>query len=161
MSPSEPYFRDMRLSDLRQVMAIERASFPTPWSHFAFIHEIYQNRNAEYVVAVVDGHIAGYSGMWVMAGEAHITNLAVDPDLRRQGLGTALLEEMVRRARHMGCTHITLEVRKSNELAQALYRKLGFSAEGVRPGYYSDTAEDAIIMTRRESFSEERVGRDG
>lgn len=151
---AEPHFRPMGLSDLREVMAIERASFTTPWSHFAFIHEIFQNQTAVYIVAVLEGRVVGYSGMWLTGGEAHITNLAVDPDLRRRGLGTMVLVEMMDRARRLGATRITLEVRESNEPAQALYRKMGFEPCGLKPGYYSDTSEDAIVMVSEDGHSE-------
>ena len=105
------------------------------------------NRLASYLVARVDDDIVGYGGMWLMVDEAHITTFAIDPAWRRQHIGERLLLEFVdvailRRAREM-----TLEVRLSNLPARRLYEKFGFRPVGVRPRYYSDDHEDALIMT--------------
>jgi len=139
-------FRMMSYNDLDQVMLIEHASYQTPWSRGAFEREIGYNSTAIYVVADVGGEVCGYAGMWVLLDEAHVTNIAVHPEHRRQGLAIALLRELARRAQAQGVTQLTLEVRPSNTGAQALYTKLGFVPRGRRKRYYSDTGEDAIIM---------------
>lgn len=139
-------FADMELRHLGGVLDIERRSFPTPWSERAFISELTQNAYAHYVVALRGGRVLGYAGMWLILDEAHITNVAVHPTERGQGLGDAILVELQGRAATHGCRRLTLEVRPSNAAARALYKKHGFLARGLRPGYYSDTHEDAIIM---------------
>lgn len=140
-------FRAMKPQDLDEVMAIECLSYLTPWSRSAFDREIADNVTAEYIVAEApDGSVYGYAGMWVLVDEGHITNVAVHPNFRRQGIATALLREMARRGKLRGVERLTLEVRPSNNVAQSLYARLGFVARGVRKRYYSDTGEDAIIM---------------
>lgn len=136
----------MQISDLPQVMAIENASFPAPWSRQAFISELTYNRSAVYLVAKADDQVVGYSGLWLVVDEAHITNIAVHPRWRRRGIGKILMDEMQNRALARKCRAITLEVRKSNTAAQKLYTQYGFTAQGIRRGYYSDSGEDAIIM---------------
>ncbi len=137
---------DMDLSDIPAVLEIERRSFPTPWSERAFLSELTQNAYAHYVVGLVGGRVIAYGGMWLILDEAHVTNIAVHPDYRGRGLGHRLLLELERRAASHGCTRMTLEVRPSNAKAQKLYRQHGFVPRGLRPGYYTDTHEDAIIM---------------
>lgn len=136
----------MKVSEIDQVVKIERLSFPTPWSPQAFYSELTENLCACYVVAKAGMRVVGYAGMWVLIDEAHITNIAVHPDYRRQGIGERLLRELVLRARNRGARRMTLEVRPSNEGAQRLYAKFGFKPKGIRKGYYTDNREDAIIM---------------
>lgn len=154
-----PRIRPMRLEDLPQVLGIERASFPTPWSEGAFRGELTANKYARYFVAEKANYLTGYAGVWIIINEAHVTNIAVHPFYRRRGIGRMLLETLMTRAAQEGCQAITLEVRKSNFSAQNLYRQYGFEPVGIRRGYYIDTNEDAIIMTRfgLQSF----LGRDG
>ncbi|MCY3959039.1 MAG: ribosomal protein S18-alanine N-acetyltransferase [Chloroflexi bacterium] len=166
----------MRVEQLDQVRRIERACFPTPWPRNAYRREIEKNERARYLVVRTSGEpgptpkrrqfpmslfslgrseardVVGYCGVWVMLDEAHITTIAVDPDYRRLGLGQLLIIEMARIALQARATRMTLEVRMSNEHAQALYRKYGFSDGGIRPRYYSDDFEDALIM-RSEDLS--------
>jgi len=134
----------MRLEHIEQVVDIEREVCSSPWSRNAFLHEILENRLASYFVALSAGTVYGYAGLWVILDEGHITNLAVRPDCRRQGIAGALLEQLLAEAGSKGAEKITLEVRRSNHLAQNLYRKYGFELRGVRPGYYNN--EDALIM---------------
>lgn len=139
-------FEEMRLEHLSQVMEIEKASFPSPWSRYSFVNEVMKNSFAYYIVAVSDKNVVGYAGMWLILDEAHITSVAVHPHHRGNGIGRALMQEMVRRAAIMGINKMTLEVRPSNTAARHLYATLGFIERGVRKGYYADTREDAIIM---------------
>ncbi len=136
----------MENAHLDGVMEIENRSFPTPWSRSAFTQEIAGNDFAYYVVALAGDKVAGYAGIWIILDEGHITNLAVHPAYRRQGIGSRLLGELIHTALARGCTRMTLEARPSNLPALCLYEKNGFISSGVRPGYYLDTKEDAVIM---------------
>ena len=104
----------------------------------------------DYTLAEVDGKPAGYAGLWRVAGEGHINNVAVDPGYRKRGIGTEIIKKLMDDARKEGIKEFTLEVRPSNEAAIALYRKFGFDSEGRRKAYYQDNGEDALIMWRRE-----------
>jgi len=136
----------MTLQDIPRVLEIERASFPTPWPTDAYIHELTENRLATYIVARAGDRVVGYAGMWVILDEAHITTIAVEPAFRGQHIGERLLVGLIDAALERGARWMTLEVRKSNLTAQALYRKYGFREIGTRKAYYSDNREDAIVM---------------
>ncbi|HBF36869.1 MAG TPA: ribosomal-protein-alanine N-acetyltransferase [Firmicutes bacterium] len=137
----------MQLEDLEAVLEIETSSFPTPWSRNSFIYELTENQRAIYLVAKNEfNKITGYIGMWVVFDEGHITNLAAHPLYRRQGVGKALLNELIDVSRRNGVQYLTLEVRRSNLSAQDLYQKIGFVHMGVRRKYYLDNREDALIM---------------
>src|SRR5215207_1699279 len=137
----------MRLEDLPVVQAIEQASFSSPWPPNAYRSELETNRLANYLVARVDGEIVGYGGMWLMVDEAHITTFAVHPAWRRQRIGERLLLAFLDLAVERRAHEATLEVRLSNLAARRLYEKYGFRPVGLRPRYYSDDNEDALIMT--------------
>lgn len=137
---------EMKVKHLEQVLSIERASFPAPWSYRAFLYEILHNDFACYVVIRRGDRVIGYAGMWVVFDEAHMTNIAVHPDYRGRRIGFLLMLEMIHRAVSLGAKKMTLEVRKSNVVARRLYSRLGFVERGVRKRYYSDNGEDAIIM---------------
>lgn len=139
-------FAEMTVDDIDDVVAIEKLSFRTPWSRKAFHGELTQNPVAMYLVGRVDGRVVCYAGAWLIHGEAHITNVAVHPEFRGRHLGEATCLYLMAEAAKRGMHRATLEVRVSNEVAQRLYRKLGFYSVGVRPGYYTDTNEDALIM---------------
>lgn len=139
-------FRSMKLTDLPQIEIVEKLSFPSPWPRQAFYNELVFNRFAHYTVVTVDEKVAGYCGFWLILDEAHITNIAIHPNYRGQGIGEALLDEVMQKARKLGATKMTLEVRISNTVAQSLYQKKGFVQSGIRKGYYTDNQEDAIIM---------------
>lgn len=142
--------RDVR----RGVMAIEVRSYPKPWSHGVFESELAQVRSGarRYLVARrVDGRgrgrgrIVGYAGLWFNADEAHVTNVAVQPEEHRTGVATMLLLALADAAIERGAVAWTLEVRVSSEGAQELYRRFGFTPAGIRARYYENT-EDAIVM---------------
>lgn len=143
----------MKCSHLDEVMDIENISFPTPWSYSAFAYELLHNDFAYYIVALDDEKVVGYAGMWRILDEGHVTTLAVHPDYRRQKLGAGLLSRLMHEGVRRGCTRMTLEVRPSNLAALELYGKMGFVSHGRRPGYYSDTKEDAIIMWKDDMTS--------
>lgn len=138
----------MTPGDVPMVLAIERRSFPTPWSEGAFVSELRDNAYAEYIVARRGSRLIGYAGMWCILDEAHVTTIAVDPDFRGRGVGHRLLTALEERALRHGCRRMTLEVRVSNHVAQKLYLRHGFRPCGRRRGYYVDNGEDAIIMWR-------------
>lgn len=138
--------RKMTEKDIDEVLAIEREAFTTPWSRDAFVKEITENQLARYIVAEKDGQIVGFGGIWLILDEGHITNIAVAPNYRGQGIGNVLVKQLIKLCEELGIFRITLEVRRSNYIAQTLYKKHGFTECGIRPGYYADTKEDAIIM---------------
>lgn len=141
----------MRTADIEAVHEIERLSFSTPWPTYAFEQELRGNRLAKYVVAragTADGErVVGFAGLWLMVDEGHITTFGVHPDWRRQGVGARLLLRLVDIALELGAARMTLEVRVSNEAAQELYRRFGFTIAGTRVRYYTDDGEDAFVMT--------------
>jgi [ribosomal protein S18]-alanine N-acetyltransferase len=137
----------MRPEDLDEVLAIERASFSMPWSRGAFLYELQQNRVARcWVGRAGDGEVIGYLCLWEVADELHITNVAVRPDARRQGVARALLHSVLADGRRRGFKIVVLEVRPSNHNALSLYESFGFRIVGRRHGYYYDTGEDALVM---------------
>jgi ribosomal-protein-alanine N-acetyltransferase len=138
----------MTLADVPQVAAIDRASFPLPWSEASFRSDLDRNPAARLIVAAEGERIVGYAGFWLVVDEAHLSTLAVHPEWRRQGLGDRLLREAMRDAAANGAEMMTLEVRPSNRAARRLYEKHGFQEVGRRPRYYKDNLEDAILMTR-------------
>lgn len=142
----EVTFRTMRYDDIPRVHGIEVEAFPTPWSEQAFVNELTQNHFAHYVVMEIGDRMIGYGGMWVIIDEAHVTNIAVISEFRGRKLGARLMAELGERAYQLGAKRMTLEVRVSNTIAQRLYARFGFEPVGLRPGYYSDNGEDAIIM---------------
>ena len=123
--------RRMLVSDVDEVMAIERATFATPWSRESFLREMEKNVAARYLVAQRDGRIVGYAGAWVILDESHITNIAVAEAERGQGIGRRLVEALMQYLSNLGASYATLEVRVSNERAQHLYESVGFIR--VRP----------------------------
>ena len=152
----------MRLEDLEDVHAIERASFRSPWPPNAYRSELESNRLAAYLVARAEGEIIGFGGMWLMVDEAHITTFAIHPTWRRQRIGERLLLSFLDLAIERGAREATLEVRLSNLPARRLYEKYGFRPVGLRPRYYSDDNEDALIMTTEaltEAAMRERIVR--
>lgn len=138
--------RKMTPLDVTRVHAIESASFQTPWSEEAFHKELTENTLAVYLVLELDDEIIGFGGMWLIMDEIHITNIAIAPEYRRKGYGEKLVEAMVNYGVENGFKHMTLEVRVSNAPAIALYEKYGFKGFGIRPKYYIDTGEDALVM---------------
>jgi ribosomal-protein-alanine N-acetyltransferase len=142
--------RVMTIDDLPEVMEIDRLSFPTPWSRRSFDYELNDNPASCLRVAEIRGNapgIAGFAGLWMLLDEAHISTLAVHPDLRWRGIGGMLLRDVIEQALGLDASLVTLEVRESNQAAIQLYRNHGFEAVGRRVRYYKDNQEDAILMT--------------
>jgi ribosomal-protein-alanine N-acetyltransferase len=139
----------MRPEDLEEVLAIERASFSMPWSRGAFLYEIQQNRVARCRVVRDGGTIVGYLCVWEIGDEIHVTNVAVHPSRRRQGIARGLLAGLLAEAQARDVRLVVLEVRPSNREAIGLYESFGFRVTGRRRGYYYDTGEDALVMEAR------------
>jgi ribosomal-protein-alanine N-acetyltransferase len=147
----------MGTADLEAVLEIERASFRTPWSRQAFLHELERNRVAGLWVARGErSHqaaertpVVGYLCLWAVADEVHVTNLAVHPARRGEGVGRLLLGTLLARHRALGARRAFLEVRPANAEARRLYQGLGFKEVGRRRGYYVDTGEDALLLEAR------------
>ena len=137
----------MELEDVAAVQAIEQASFSAPWPPNAYETELRTNRLAQYLVIRVESEIVGYAGLWLMVDEAHVTTFAIHPDWRRRRLGERLLLSLLDIAIARRAAEATLEVRLSNLPARRLYEKFGFRPVGIRPRYYTDNNEDALIMT--------------
>jgi ribosomal-protein-alanine N-acetyltransferase len=137
----------MRLEDVSAVHEIDMLSFSLPWPERSFNYEVNENPAARCWVAEVDGRITAMLVMWLIVDEAHIATLATHPGFRRQGIGERLLLTALAAAREEGARRAFLEVRAGNLGAQALYKKYGFSVDGVRPRYYKDNNEDAILMS--------------
>jgi len=138
----------MTVEDLDEVLAIEQKSFPLPWTWAMFERELENPVSFSYTVRVRDGGgeaLGAYIIFWIVYGEAHILDFAVHPDLRRRGLATWLLENIISRLREGSVIGIFLEVRKSNAPAIELYKKFGFKESYERKKYYGD--EDALVMT--------------
>ena len=136
----------MTLQDVDAVWEIEKQSFAIPWSRDAFVTEVTENKCARYLVVREDGAPVAYAGMWLVLDEAHVTNIAVRSDMRGRGLGEAVARALMQLAADTGIRYMTLEVRRTNLVAQSLYKKLGFVEVGFRKRYYADNNEDALVM---------------
>ncbi|MBK5252399.1 MAG: ribosomal protein S18-alanine N-acetyltransferase [Peptostreptococcaceae bacterium] len=141
--------REMAIEDIDDILVIEHESFSVPWPREAFESEVLRNAISVYIVAETEGEIIGYGGMWLILDEAHITNVAVKESLRGNGVGERLAQFLIDEASKSGAISMTLEVRKGNAAAISLYEKMEFVVEGIRPGYYQDNKEDALIMWKR------------
>lgn len=141
--------REMELSDIKQVHAIEVSTFSTPWSEASFLEELEGNEHSLYVVIEKDGEILAYGGLWSIVGEGHITNIAVKMSCRGLGLGKKITETLISEGKRKGLRAFTLEVRKSNKIAIGLYECLGFVRAGLRKNFYDKPREDAFIMWKR------------
>ena len=136
----------MRRRHVGQVLDIERRVYPRPWTMTLFLSEIVQRSTRYYLVAKAHRRVVGYAGLMVFGDEAHVTNIAVDPDHHRRKVAARLLFALVTEAHRRGASACTLEVRVTNHAAQALYHQFGFAPVGIRKNYYAETGEDALIM---------------
>ena len=143
--------RPLTIDDLEAVVALEAANAPNPWSEGVFRDEL-AAENRIYLAADDEG-LVGFAGVMVVADEAHVTNLLVEPDRRRQGIGLELMKSLVEASVAAGARHLTLEVRSRNEAARALYARLGLAPVGVRKGYYGN--DDALILWAHDIDAEE------
>ena len=138
-------FRLLTEADLPVIVDIEATAFYDAWNESMLRNEL-SNGLTTYLVMESEGKIIGYAGFWLVAGEAQVTRVAVLEELRGLGLGTRLTAALVNKAWELGAEAVTLEVRESNVAAQRAYLTCGFASEGIRPNYYEDNHENAVIM---------------
>ena len=145
-------YKLMDSSHIKGVYELSKICFSIPWSLDSISNEV-ENPLAKYVIAqdLSTEEIIGYAGMWIVAGEGDITNIAVNPSYRKQGIASNILKKLFEVCKENNCSDITLEVRVSNIPAQNLYKKFNFKEEGIRKKYYSDNGEDAMIMWKRDN----------
>ncbi len=139
----------MRRRHVRSVLGIENQVYPRPWTMSLFLSELGLRATRAYFVAKVGRDIVGYAGLMVSVDEGHVTTIAVDPAWHRHHIGSRLLLAVSREGIARELNALTLEVRVSNQPAQEMYRRFGFSAVGIRKGYYAETNEDALVMWAR------------
>lgn len=144
----------MNKNNLEGAYAIESLSFTQPWTKTAFAEEL-KNDKAHYVVIEEEptGKVVAFGGFWKILEQGHICNIAVHPEYRGLGVGNLIVKALLDKAKALGITELTLEVRPSNEKAKKLYQKFGFKVGGIRKEYYSDNKEDALILWRKEETS--------
>lgn len=153
---AEPMIRVIREEDVAQIHEIEKRCFAMPWSEESILHDIRENAVARWLVLDDGaGTVMAYAGMWFVLDEAHVCNVAVHPDHRRKGYGKKIFEALCNMAYANSMALMTLEVRRSNLAAQALYHACGFLDVGYRKRYYEDNKEDALIMYREFSYEPE------
>ena len=155
----EVHLVPMRRRHLRAVLRIESQVYPRPWSLSLFVSELALRSSRTYVIARVGGSVLGYAGLMLAGDDAHVTTIAVDPVWHRHKIGTRLLAYLAREALKRDAQHLTLEVRVSNEGAQALYRRFGFKPAGIRKNYYVETNEDALVMWAEDITSADYAAR--
>lgn len=150
----------MRRRHLRRVLQIEEQVYPRPWTHRTFVSELAGMRTGAryYLVAYVDDVMVGYAGLMFSGHDAHVTNIAVDPEWQGRGVATEMMLDLALLAHERGCEAMTLEVRHTNTAAQQLYRRFGFVPAGVRKRYY-ENKDDAIIMWAHGVNTDEFVER--
>jgi [ribosomal protein S18]-alanine N-acetyltransferase len=136
-------------NEIDAVLAVEEASFTNPWTREMYVAEL-ENRNVSYCYLAKDedGRVVGFCSYWHVLDELHINNLAVMPQQRRAGIGSALLKFVLNQGATLGARRATLEVRRSNEFARLLYERFGFTVAGVRRAYYTKPVEDALVLWR-------------
>lgn len=148
METEKLVIRKLQDSDIEDLSAIEAASFSMPWSPDDF-RDLLSREYCFYLVALVEGQIAGSAGLTNLCNEGNIDNVVVAESYRGRGIATALLQELISQGESQGIEAFTLEVRVSNTVAIHVYEKLGFVSEGIRPRFYEKPVEDALIMWRR------------
>ena len=142
--------REANPIDVKKMAELDKICFTLPWSLNDFKTEIIKNQIAYYLVYEIDSEIVGYAGLWAIKPEGHITNVAVHPHYRRRGIGSKLVETLLKQSsERFGLTEFTLEVRMTNIEAIKLYSRFSFKYAGKRKAYYIDTNEDALILWRR------------
>jgi ribosomal-protein-alanine N-acetyltransferase len=156
VAAASPRFRPMAPEDLDRVMVINQQSFAHPWSADLMRRELLHDWSTVLLAVEPEPggggpgergeRIVGFIVSWLIHDEVHVLNVAVDPAHRRRGLARALMEQAHARGRSSGARLVTLEVRRGNEGARALYRSLGYREVAVRPNYYAEEGEDAVIM---------------
>ena len=148
MAEANPFIiREMAPGHVPQVLDIERACYPAPWSESAFFNEMTSAASVT-LVALAGEFVAGYLVGWIVADQVHVANIAVAAGHRRSGVGTGMMLRLLEEAVRRGCTSSSLEVRESNLAARLMYSRLGYHAVALRKSYYSSPAEDAVVMMK-------------
>jgi [ribosomal protein S18]-alanine N-acetyltransferase len=144
-------------ADVDDVLALEEAAFTNPWTKAMYLAEL-ENTGVSFCFLARDENrqAVGFCSFWRILDELHINNLAVRPELRRQGIGSILLDFVMKKGVELGARRATLEVRRSNHAARMLYERFGFSVSGVRPNYYSKPVEDALVLWSNASDESHR-----
>lgn len=140
--------REMTLEDIEQVYHLEKSIFSIPWSKESFESSI-KNKDTLFIVAVKEGEILGYLGIYIFSEEADISNVAVYEKYRRQHIAKQMMEYILAKVKVSGVKHITLEVRETNVAAIKLYESMGFVEAGIRKNYYKEPTENALIMWKQ------------
>ena len=143
---SELKYTKAKKKEVEPISGLEALCFPNPWTYDMLYSDICENKITEYVLCSKGERPVGYGGMWLICDEAHITNICTHPKYRKKGIGSGILEWLMKKAVEMGAERMTLEVRVSNVAAMHLYESHGFHIYGKRNGYYSDNGEDAYIL---------------
>ncbi len=136
----------MTVAHIEEIARLEKDCFSSPWSEDGLKSEL-DNNFARFYVAFLDGKVAGYIGSHNVIGEVYITNVAVFPEFRRNGVGKALIEFLIGEMKSENADFVTLEVRESNLSAISLYEKCGFQKVGKRKDFYEKPREDGVLMT--------------
>ena len=143
--PARLKFEALREADITEILTIEKQVNTAPWSDRSFRNEL-DHAHGIFLVARADGKVLGYGGVWLVIDEAHVTTVAVADEYRRQGIGQALMVELLKRAKEAGMACSTLEVRVGNTAAISMYEKFGFRVTAHRRDYYPENKEDAAVM---------------
>jgi ribosomal-protein-alanine N-acetyltransferase len=138
-------FEPLREDHLPAILVIEKLANSAPWSERSFRNE-FDNPHGIFRVAILNGEVVGYGGVWLVVDEAHVTTIAVAEEQRRLGIGRRLMIEMLNQSKSSGMVCSTLEVRAGNAAAIHLYERLGYSRSALRKAYYPDNREDAVVM---------------
>ena len=138
-------FENLQESHVASILTIEQMTNSAPWSEKSFLNEL-QHKHGIFLVAILEGAVIGYGGVWLVVDEAHVTTISISESQRRKGVGRRLMVELLQRAKDAGMLCSTLEVRASNLPAIKLYEDLGYSVSATRKGYYPDNGEDALVM---------------
>ncbi len=146
MLEKQVIIRSAHSGDIDSIFHIESLSFSDAWSRESFVNEIEKNHMAHYYIAEVDSKVVAYIGYWQILEQAHITNVAVLIDYRGRGIARNLIKRIFDDSTLKGIETYTLECRVSNTPALNLYESLGFKSSGIRPKYYIDNGEDAVVM---------------
>ncbi|MCC6143531.1 MAG: ribosomal protein S18-alanine N-acetyltransferase [Candidatus Hydrogenedentes bacterium] len=142
-----PHFERLSPMHISRIQVIENEAYPDPWTFNMFRQEL-ENQTSYFCVLIVNDAIAGYGGFWHVIDEVHITKVTVAQPFRGLGYGRSLMNHLIERGLHLDAAFARLEVREANQVAQELYRSLGFQAVGLRKGYYAKTNESAVVMVK-------------
>lgn len=153
ISANDITIRRAEYLDLEKIFECETACFEQAWTYAMLYDDIIENQNTVYLVVERNGEIIGYGGMWIVMDEAHITNVCIKPQFRGQGYAWALMKELSKASKQNGAKSMTLEVRVSNKAALRLYKKCGFTIQGLRKKYYQNSEDAYVMWTERDTLT--------